>query len=238
MATRGAAPPSGARAAATDPSLPPVRAAGTLHVQPGAPQLPPAASKAAPKEAVTEASSKKAQKPVGGKLLQLGLLCVYFASWHMPQPAITPVLAVDPFQDSNFGGQVRSGKDYYQAWDKFAENEAGDSDDDEPHQKPAAAAAVPKPHAAEAAGAPSSAPARGPALTERLIAANQGLSRQEKEFNANSEKIKGNEFFRSESEGPLQALVWMDLTASRWQSHTTNVTLVMCVLVQASLNNP
>ena len=134
--------------------------------------------------------------------------------------ALTPLLR-PPSQDSNFGGQVRSGKDYYQAWDKFAENEAGDSDDDEPQQQKLATAAVPKPRAAaDTVVAASSAPTRGPALTERLIAANQGLSRQEKEFNANSEKIKGNEFFRSEQRGAGGPFMgWLALIP--WGPHFT-----------------
>ena len=107
-------------------------------------------------------------------------------------------------QDSKFGGQVRSGKDYYQAWDKFADKALteGDSDDDEDsagQRDTKAASAVPKPKSTVADAAVSAsvgAPVRGPALTERLIAANAGLTPQEKEFNANAEKVKGNEFFR------------------------------------------
>ena len=88
-------------------------------------------------------------------------------------------------QDSKFGGQVRSGKDYYQAWDKFAEkaSAAGDSDDEEAAPQKAS---VPKPHSKEATGvasaAPAPIPARGPALTERLIAVNAGLTKEEKEI--------------------------------------------------------
>ena len=56
---------------------------------------------------------------------------------------------------------------------------------------------MPKPHGASNSAAVSQpAPTRGPALTEKLIAANADLTREEKEFNANAEKIKGNEFFR------------------------------------------
>ena len=110
-------------------------------------------------------------------------------------------------QDSKFGGQVRSGKDYYQAWDKFADKALteGDSDDEEDSAGQRDTKAVPKPKTADAAAAAAAAagasstapaPARGPALTERLIAANAGLTPQEKEFNANAEKVKGNEFFR------------------------------------------
>jgi hypothetical protein len=75
-----------------------------------------------------------------------------------------------------------------------------DSDDEEGPASASAVplkASVPKPHTVAGAAAPPAPVAvRGPALTERLIAANAHLSREEKEFNANAEKIKGNEFFR------------------------------------------
>ena len=74
MSSRGAAPLSGARAAVADPSLPPVRAAGVLHVQPGAQHAAPAASKAAPGEPATKASRKKEPKPVGLPTRQFGRL--------------------------------------------------------------------------------------------------------------------------------------------------------------------
>ncbi len=54
---------------------------------------------------------------------------------------------------------------------------------------------APAASAAAAAAAPS-APAKGPALTRRLIEVNRDLSEPEKAFIANQEKIKGNEFFR------------------------------------------
>ena len=78
---------------------------------------------------------------------------------------------------------------------------AGDSDDEDSSAQ-RDTQPVPKPKSAVVAadsavgGGAGPAPARGPALTERLIAANAGLTAQEKEFNATAEKVKGNESFR------------------------------------------
>lgn len=126
---------------------------------------------------------------------------------------------------------MRSGKDYYQAWDKYASQAVqeiqADSDDEQPASNghdarttgAAAAGAgtgarpgVPKPHTSGAAAAAGGAGAaggvggagpglgaaglKGPALTQWLIELNQGLTEEEKRFNANNEKAKGNEFFR------------------------------------------
>ncbi|GAX83699.1 hypothetical protein CEUSTIGMA_g11124.t1 [Chlamydomonas eustigma] len=148
-------------------TMPPVRAVGTIQVKPGV---------LAATAATSQASNNKPTNTKHGD----------------PSESAKK-------KDSKFGGNVRSGTEYYQAWDKFADKALEDSDDDEQPSKPAAPAAVPKPKQ-EAAAATSEAgpiPARGPALTERLIAVNQGLTNEEKEYNANAEKIKGNECFKS-----------------------------------------
>eukprot|EP00798_Chlamydomonas_sp_ICE-L_P013753 gene13753-19657_t len=104
-------------------------------------------------------------------------------------------------KDSKFGpGTVRSGKEYYKDWDKFADEEADSDDEDE-----VAAPAVKKPAtpaAGDAAAAPAPAGPRGPELTNRLIELNAGLSEAERMWNAEREKEKGNECFRAKEFAP------------------------------------
>ncbi|KAJ9530651.1 hypothetical protein QJQ45_014808 [Haematococcus lacustris] len=114
-------------------------------------------------------------------------------------------------QDSKFGGQVRSGSDYYQKWDKFAQTAAAEEDQGDSSSSrsqtagqqgsqpnPAAAAArVPGTQGARPQGLSSTAGASGAELTRLRIQANlSSLSPSELQLMAEQEKSKGNEAFR------------------------------------------
>lgn len=90
---------------------------------------------------------------------------------------------------------MRSGKDYYEKWDKAADQMLQEADTED---KPAAVPGVRGAgiDAAAAAGGPTTTGARGPVLTRKQIEVNAALTPKEREWQAEQEKVKGNEHFR------------------------------------------
>ncbi|GLC34689.1 hypothetical protein PLESTB_001234500 [Pleodorina starrii] len=96
-----------------------------------------------------------------------------------------------PKADSALGTQVRSGRDYYERWDKKVEAALAEAERDDP-------AAASRPAAGAAAAAASTAGlARSPELTARLLELNRGASAAERLLLSGAEKAKGNEHFRA-----------------------------------------
>ncbi len=85
------------------------------------------------------------------------------------------------------GTQVRSGREYYERWDKKVEAALAEADADS--SGPAASASA---TAASTAGL-----ARSPELTQRLLELNRDLSPAERLVLSGQEKAKGNEHFRA-----------------------------------------
>lgn len=114
-----------------------------------------------------------------------------------------------PKPDSKFGGQLRSGPDYYQKWDKFAEEEVKKITEEEINPDPRAVKA-PANTASTAAGGeepvPTTAGAKGATLTSKLIQVNADLTPVERAWHAEQEKIKGNESFRCVHERPQRSI--------------------------------
>lgn len=92
-----------------------------------------------------------------------------------------------PLQDSAVGTQVRSGREYYDRWEKKVEAALAEADADS--GGPAASASA---TAASTAGL-----ARSPELTQRLLELNRDLSPVERLVLSGQEKAKGNEHFRA-----------------------------------------
>lgn len=90
------------------------------------------------------------------------------------------------------GLQVRSGRDYYDAWDKKVEAALAEADTGGGGGSSADGAA------GEAAAAASTAGLRrSPELTQRLLELNRSLSAPERLALSGQEKAKGNEHFRA-----------------------------------------
>jgi hypothetical protein len=110
----------------------------------------------------------------------------------------THMHAHTPLAPCAHSGQVRSGKEYYEGWEKYAAT-GGDSDDEVEEVVPLSKRAPKVPDTKPAADDAASAAATrsGPALTQSIIAANAGLTEAERMYNAEQEKAKGNECFRA-----------------------------------------
>ena len=115
-------------------------------------------------------------------------------------PATGSAGAAAPRPDSKFGGQVRSGKDYYDNWDKFTKDELRKMDEGDGRPP-----LVEEVGAGAAAGAAAvNKAASGPAYTAALREANAGASEVERRWLAERQKEKGNECFKA---GELAAAV-------------------------------
>lgn len=96
-----------------------------------------------------------------------------------------------PKPDSKFGGQVRSGKQYYEKWEEFANKALVEEVEED---KPATATTT----ATGTTNGTTSSLGSGPQLTQRLIELNvASLTEEERAWNAEQEKVKGNESFRA-----------------------------------------
>lgn len=98
-----------------------------------------------------------------------------------------PAAGSKPKGDSAVGTQVRSGREYYDRWEKKVEAALAEADADS--GGPAASASA---TAASTAGL-----ARSPELTQRLLELNRDLSPVERLVLSGQEKAKGNEHFRA-----------------------------------------
>ncbi|KXZ43261.1 hypothetical protein GPECTOR_96g727 [Gonium pectorale] len=102
-----------------------------------------------------------------------------------------------PKADSAVGTQVRSGRDYYERWEQKAAAALAEVDREEDAAVAAVGSAPRAPAGAAASAASTAGLARSPALTERLLSLNAGLSAPERLQLSALEKSKGNEHFRA-----------------------------------------
>lgn len=89
-------------------------------------------------------------------------------------------------QDSKCGGQHRSGKDYYQDWDEFADQAVKQTDQ---------ADAISDQESAKHPGI-HEVDVAGPARTQRLIELNKDLPLADRRAMAETAKARGNDFYR------------------------------------------
>lgn len=98
-------------------------------------------------------------------------------------------------QDSKFGGNVRSGSNYYDKWDEYAKAEGQKEEEPAETAPPSSKASVADVIRAAAAGSSSSS-VSGPARTAQQLQSSMQLSEQERTWNSEQERMKGNECFR------------------------------------------
>ncbi len=103
---------------------------------------------------------------------------------------VGPVLVT--LQDSQVGGQLRSGKDYYTKRDKVADQQLMDLEEQEQDTGPVAATEG----AAAAAAGIQELPEGAAERTQRLIEANADLPPLDRERMADFAKSRGNEYFK------------------------------------------
>lgn len=103
------------------------------------------------------------------------------------------------FKSGGSGTDVRSGSTYYNKWDDFAKQADGKDDEEAADVKPAAnkGSVADVVRAAAAAGDnSSSSSSSGPQLTQQQMHANAALSEEERAWNSEQERVKGNDCFR------------------------------------------